>query len=72
MAIEQTKEPTNEEKIKELTEVIENLQFLSDPVRFNSVLYSGLKQIILRLDAIGGILDKLKENPTINQDGSKE
>lgn len=43
--------------IEEITEVLRNIQFFSDQVRFNSVLYQGFSLILEKLTKIEEILE---------------
>ncbi len=52
---------TPEEELKELRESLTNIQFLSDQVRFNSVIYQGLNLIIGKLDKLEEKIDGLKK-----------
>jgi hypothetical protein len=49
---------TEEEQTKELTEMLTNLQFFSDQVRFNSIVYQGLSVLLEKLTKIEESLNK--------------
>ena len=44
--------------IEEITEVLKNIQFFSDQVRFNSVLYQGFSLMLEKLNKIEELLSK--------------
>jgi hypothetical protein len=56
--MEEQKPKTNEELMQEMSDYIKTLEFLSDQVRFNQVVYQGMSDIIKKLDSIE---EKLKE-----------
>ena len=58
------KEETPEQIITRLTEANENLQFFSDPIRFNSIMFQGFKLILEKVKQNGETLAEMKETLT--------
>jgi hypothetical protein len=58
--MEENIEKTKEEELKETKELLNNIQFFSDQVRFNSIVYQGLNVILERIKAIEEKLDAKK------------
>jgi hypothetical protein len=50
-------EPTKEE----LIQIVKNIQFLSDPVRYNSIIYQAIKDISENVTSINQRLLKIEE-----------
>jgi hypothetical protein len=59
--MEEERKLTNEEKIAEQETLIKNITFFSDPIRFNSVIYSGLNSLLEKITKIEEILKKKEQ-----------
>lgn len=60
--IKKAKEQEETKKIEELSEVINSLQFFSDQVRFNSVLFNGFNIMLEKLTVIEEEIKAIKKN----------
>lgn len=49
-------QPNLEEQLKELTDVLVQVRFFSDQVKFNSILYDKLSAILEKLEVIEAVL----------------
>jgi hypothetical protein len=60
----------DQEKIKQLIEIIESHTFLTDQTKYNATMYNGFKIILTKLTKIEEILNKLTLIEGVKPDGN--